>query len=129
MYVQDVFASGTDTPAITTEWALAELINQPSTLGKDRLVEESNVTNLPYLQAIIKGHFRLLPFGSGRRGCPGTLIALLVIQASLAAMIQSFEWKVGSEGNGSVDMEEGTGLTLPILWFDFQLLGSIHFHN
>ncbi|KAA8517014.1 hypothetical protein F0562_017168 [Nyssa sinensis] len=58
-------------------------------------------------------HFHLLPFGSGRRGCPGTSLALQVIQTTLAAMIQCFEWKVGNGSNGSVDMEEGPGLTLP----------------
>lgn len=56
-------------------------------------------------------HYHLLPFGSGRRGCPGTSLALLVVQTTLAAMIQCFEWKV--EGNGTVNMEEGPGLTLP----------------
>ena len=55
-------------------------------------------------------HFQFLPFGSGRRGCPGTSLALQVVHASLAAMIQCFEWRV--EG-GKVDMEEGVGLTLP----------------
>ncbi|KAI7991152.1 3,9-dihydroxypterocarpan 6A-monooxygenase [Camellia lanceoleosa] len=38
---------------------------------------------------------------------------ILVVQTSLAAMIQCFEWKVGNGGNGTVDMEEGPGLTLP----------------
>lgn len=55
-------------------------------------------------------HFQLLAFGSGRRGCPGTSLALFVIQAALAAMIQCFDWKVD---NGNVDMDEGPGLTLP----------------
>ncbi|KAH7511013.1 hypothetical protein FEM48_ZijujUnG0057600 [Ziziphus jujuba var. spinosa] len=57
-------------------------------------------------------HFHLLPFGSGRRGCPGTSLALQIVQTTLGAMIQCFEWKVGG-GDGSVDMEEGPGLTLP----------------
>ncbi|KAL2466167.1 Cytochrome [Abeliophyllum distichum] len=156
-FILDIFAAGTDTSAITTEWALAELINHPnllhkaqkeidSVVGKNRLIEESDIPNLPYLQAIVKEtlrdpkhwenplqfqperflnedgnlkaqldvrgqHYHLLPFGSGRRGCPGTSLALQVVQTTLAAMIQCFEWKV--EGNGTVDMEEGPGLTLP----------------
>ncbi|KAL0339596.1 UNVERIFIED_CONTAM: 3,9-dihydroxypterocarpan 6A-monooxygenase [Sesamum radiatum] len=57
-------------------------------------------------------NFHFLPFGSGRRGCPGTSLALLLVQTTLAAMIQCFEWKVEG-GNGTVDMEEGPGLTLP----------------
>ncbi|KAK4404923.1 cytochrome [Sesamum angolense] len=208
-FILDLFAAGTDTSAITIEWALAELINHPnilakaaqeidSVVGNDRLVQESDMPNLPYLQAIVKEtlrlhptgplivresskdctisgyhipaktrlflnvwavgrdpnhwenglefrperflsedgngkgqldvrgqHYHFLPFGSGRRGCPGTSLALLVVQTTLAAMIQCFEWKV----EGSVDMEEGPGLEL-ILSFVSQWSGSgsIHFH-
>ncbi|WCJ33955.1 Cytochrome P450 93A3 [Euphorbia peplus] len=193
-FILDIFAAGTDTSAITTEWALSELINNPNimnkarqeidtTVGKNRIIQESDIPNLPYLQSIIKEtlrlhptgplivrqstehctiknyeiparttlyvnvwslgrdpnywenplefrperfiigdgekgksqmdvrgqHFHLLPFGSGRRGCPGTSLALLMIQTTVGAMIQCFDWKV----NGRVDMEEGIGLTLP----------------
>ncbi|XP_004150165.1 cytochrome P450 93A2 [Cucumis sativus] len=55
-------------------------------------------------------NFQLLPFGSGRRSCPGTTLALLMIQTTLGCMVQCFDWKVN---NGKVDMEEGPGLTLP----------------
>lgn len=56
-------------------------------------------------------NYHFLPFGTGRRGCPGTSLTLLVVQTALAAMIQCFEWKVEG-GNGTVDMEEGPGITL-----------------
>ncbi|XP_052160422.1 cytochrome P450 93A3-like [Oryza glaberrima] len=56
-------------------------------------------------------HFHLLPFGSGRRICPGASLAMLVVQAALAAMVQCFEWS--PVGGAPVDMEEGPGLTLP----------------
>nr|XP_007162282.1 hypothetical protein PHAVU_001G138900g [Phaseolus vulgaris]ESW34276.1 hypothetical protein PHAVU_001G138900g [Phaseolus vulgaris] len=56
-------------------------------------------------------YFHLIPFGSGRRGCPGTSLALQVVQTNLAAMIQCFEWKVKG-GNETVDMEEKPGITL-----------------
>jgi len=56
-------------------------------------------------------YFHLIPFGSGRRGCPGTSLALQVVQTNLAAMIQCFEWKVKGV-NETVDMEEKPGLTL-----------------
>jgi cytochrome P450 len=155
-------------------------------VGKSRLVEESDITNLPYLQAIVKEtlrlhptgpiivresseyctiagyeipaktklfvnvwaigrdpkhwenplefrperfigeksqldvrgqHFHLLPFGSGRRGCPGTSLALQVVQTTLATLIHFFEWKfVGGDGDGdggAANMEEEPGLTLP----------------
>ncbi|PON58141.1 Cytochrome P450, E-class, group I [Parasponia andersonii] len=57
-------------------------------------------------------HYHLLPSGSGRRVCPGASFAMQVVQTIIAAMIQSFEWKLDGE-HGTVDMEEGPGLTLP----------------
>lgn len=57
-------------------------------------------------------HFHMLPFGSGRRQCPGISLALQLVHTTLGAMIQCFEWRVNG-GNGSVDMEEGPGITLP----------------
>ncbi|CAM8976233.1 unnamed protein product [Rhodiola kirilowii] len=73
-FIWDIFSAGTDTSAITTEWALAELINNPSMMekarnvidyvvGKSRLVEESDIPNLPYIQAIVKETLRLHPTG------------------------------------------------------------------
>jgi len=69
---KDFFAAGTDTTAIAIEWALAELINHPMVLEKarkeidnvvknSRLVQESDVPNLPYIYAIIKETLRLHP--------------------------------------------------------------------
>ncbi|CAL2272541.1 unnamed protein product [Prunus armeniaca] len=56
-------------------------------------------------------HFHFLPFGSGRRICPGTTLSLQVVQATVAAIIQCFDWKV--RGGGSVNMEETPGITVP----------------
>ncbi|KAI3750208.1 hypothetical protein L2E82_20837 [Cichorium intybus] len=191
-FILDIFGAGTDTSAITTEWALAELVNHPNIMkkvveeidqvvGKDRLLQESDIPNLPYLQAIVKEslrlhptapvvqristedsiiggyhipkdtiifyniwsvgrdpaywenplefkperyeenqldvrgqHFQLLPFGSGRRMCPGTSLGLMVVYVTLGRMVQCFDWKAGKDGNlTTVDMEEGIGITLP----------------
>ncbi|XP_058071379.1 cytochrome P450 93A3-like [Magnolia sinica] len=197
-FILDNFVAGTDTTAVTTEWALAELINHPDvfkkaraeidSVGKNRLIGESDIPNLPFLQAIVKEtlrlhppgpviyrkstkdckiggydvpantqvfinvwtigrdpqhwvdplefrperfmpsdesdrshhvdvrgqHFHFLPFGSGQRGCPGTSLALQVVQTTLASMIQCFDWTVGIGGeSATVDMTEGPGLTLP----------------
>ena len=72
--MQNMFGAGTDTSAVTTEWALAELINHPNVMakarqeidmviGKGKIVEESNIVNLPYIQAIVKETLRLHPSG------------------------------------------------------------------
>ncbi|KAJ1377811.1 Cytochrome P450 [Sesbania bispinosa] len=196
-FLVDMFTGGTDTTAVTLEWSLAELMNHPivmekarkeidSVIGKDRIVLESDIAHLPYLQAIVKEtlrlhppspfilrestknctiagyhipaktqiftnvwaisrdpknwdnplefmperflindengrnsqlevrgqHYQLLPFGSGRRRCPGTSLALNVAHTTLAAMIQCFEWKSEDGRNGSVDMKEGPSFIL-----------------
>ncbi|CAL0309309.1 unnamed protein product [Lupinus luteus] len=201
--VVDFFSAGTDSTAVATEWALAELINNPHVLkkaqeelnevvGKDRLADELDVPNLPYIRAIVKEtfrlhpplpvvkrkcvqecvvdnytipqgalilfnvwsvgrdpkywnnpsefrperflenvegeqgidvkgqHFQLLPFGSGRRMCPGVSLATSGISTLLATLIQCFELNpVGPQGNvlkgddAKVSMEERPGLSVP----------------
>ncbi|KAL6504952.1 hypothetical protein OROHE_023334 [Orobanche hederae] len=191
--ILDFFTAGTDTTAIATEWALAELINNPNVLkkaqqeidqviGSQRLVQESDAPSLPYLQAVIKEtfrlhppipmlsrksvsdsviggykipaksllfvniwsmgrnpkywespmdfrperflekevcsidvkgqHFELLPFGTGRRGCPGMLLAIQELVIIIGTTVQCFDWKL-QDGSARVDMTERPGLTAP----------------
>ncbi|KAF3523067.1 hypothetical protein F2Q69_00046679 [Brassica cretica] len=188
----ELLLGGTDTSAQTTQWIMAELINHPeilktlreeieSVVGKTRLVQETDLSNLPYLQAVVKEGLRLhphspilvrtatggckigefyipqnttmiinsyavmrdpdsweepdefqperfmvspskgkeemreqlalnyLPFGSGRRGCPGTNLGYIFIGVAVGTMVQCFEWSVN--GN-NVNMEETGDMTL-----------------
>ncbi|KAK7316565.1 hypothetical protein RJT34_00125 [Clitoria ternatea] len=68
--IQAMLLAGTDTTALTIEWAMAALLNHPEMLkkakdelenhvGKERLVDESDIPNLPYLQNIIYETLRL----------------------------------------------------------------------
>ncbi|OEL37145.1 Cytochrome P450 81D11 [Dichanthelium oligosanthes] len=191
--VMALLGAGTDTSALTTEWAMALLLTHPEEMekvraeldahvGTARLVEESDITHLPYLQCVVKETLRLcpvapiipaheamedctvggfhvprgtmilvnawaihrdpkvwdapdafwperflddaagtvivvtttpmLPFGLGRRRCPGEGLAMRLVGLTLAALVQCFEWGVG-EG-GAVDMAEGGGLSMPM---------------
>ena len=56
-------------------------------------------------------NFKYLPFGSGRRACPGSAFATQVSALTVARLIQGFEMEVPM--NEEVDMREGTGITLP----------------
>ncbi|XP_031109276.1 cytochrome P450 81Q32-like isoform X2 [Ipomoea triloba] len=178
--------AGSDTSAVTMEWAMAILLNHSEVLdkaraeidnlvGQERAIEEEDLPKLKYLQSIILETLRLfpagplliphyssadckiegydiprgtmvmvnawaihrdpkvwddptsfkperfdggevestklLPFGMGRRSCPGSGLAQRVVGLALGSLIQSFEWqRVGEE---EVDLAEGEGFTAP----------------
>ncbi|XP_030962375.1 cytochrome P450 81E8-like [Quercus lobata] len=54
---------------------------------------------------------KLMPFGLGRRACPGASLAQRTIGLTLGSLIQCFEWKKISEEE--VDMVEGNGNIMP----------------
>ncbi|KAG2540527.1 flavonoid 3',5'-hydroxylase 1-like [Panicum virgatum] len=68
----DMFTAGTDTSSIIVEWAMAEMLKNPSVMaraqeeldrvvGRGRRLEESDLPALPYLQAVCKEAMRLHP--------------------------------------------------------------------
>ncbi|XVF59525.1 hypothetical protein PTKIN_Ptkin07bG0283000 [Pterospermum kingtungense] len=68
----NLILAGSDTTLVTLTWALSLLLNNPHVLkkaqdeidkhvGRHRQLEESDITNLVYLQAIVKETLRLYP--------------------------------------------------------------------
>ncbi|KAG7018217.1 Flavonoid 3'-monooxygenase, partial [Cucurbita argyrosperma subsp. argyrosperma] len=192
-FTQDLIAGGTESSAVTVEWAMSELLRKPEILnkareeldrviGKERWVEEKDIASLPYIDAIaketmrlhpvapmlvprmcredcqiagydiakgtrvlvnvwtigrdpavwenpnefsperfmgksidVKGQdFELLPFGSGRRMCPGYSLGLKVIQSSLANLLHGFTWCLGGDmKKEDLNMDEVFGLSTP----------------
>nr|CAB3457166.1 unnamed protein product [Digitaria exilis] len=69
---QDIVIGGSDTSAMTIEWAISELIKNPKLLakatkeldrvvGNGRIVTERDLPTLPYIEAILKETLRLHP--------------------------------------------------------------------
>jgi len=192
-FTQDLIAGGTESSAVTVEWAISEILKKPEVfkkateeldrvIGRDRWVEEKDIVNLPYIDAIIKetmrlhpvapmlvprlaredcniagydilkgtrvlvnvwtigrdptlwdkpnefyperfigkeidvkGHdFELLPFGAGRRMCPGYSLGLKVIQSSLSNLLHGFTWSLPENMKiEDLNMEEIFGLSTP----------------
>ncbi|PIA27964.1 hypothetical protein AQUCO_07400068v1 [Aquilegia coerulea] len=57
--------------------------------------------------------FQLIPFGAGRRGCPGILFATSIIEFTLANLLNRFDWALPDGMDGKdLDMEEEYGITV-----------------
>ncbi|CAI9771757.1 unnamed protein product [Fraxinus pennsylvanica] len=71
LLLMDLFIGGTDTTTTTMEWAMAELLHNPPILAKvkqelsvelsSKDVKEQDLSQLPYLEAVIKETMRLHP--------------------------------------------------------------------
>ncbi|WZZ61396.1 hypothetical protein YC2023_061503 [Brassica napus] len=46
---------------------------------------------------------KYIPFGSGRRGCPGSNLDCTIVGIAIGVMVQCFDWKINSD---KIDMEE-----------------------
>ncbi|KAG7983078.1 hypothetical protein I3843_04G086000 [Carya illinoinensis] len=58
--------------------------------------------------------FQLLPFGSGRRGCPGLQLGLTAVRFVVAQLVHCFDWELPNNMLPTeLDMTEEFGLTVP----------------
>ncbi|CAI9099143.1 OLC1v1035920C1 [Oldenlandia corymbosa var. corymbosa] len=87
-------------------------------IGRDPEVWENPDEFLPdrFLNSDIdvKGQdFQLIPFGSGRRGCPGYVMGLLTVHLLLANLVNSFDWELPSGvKKEDIDLETMPGITM-----------------
>ncbi|CAN1273753.1 Demethylepipodophyllotoxin synthase [Linum perenne] len=164
----NLIAGGTDTTTLTLTWAISLLLNHPNilekaykeldkTVGRQRLIKESDIPSLTYLQSIVKETLRLypaaplsgprvftqdctldsrvwvdpmefqperflgqnfdfkgrnyeyIPFGSGRRSCPGIAFGIEMVHLTLASFLHAFE--ISNPVDELIDMSESPGLT------------------
>ncbi|KAF5780010.1 putative cytochrome P450 [Helianthus annuus] len=183
--MEELFAAGTETTGLTTEWFVAELLKNEEAMKKVRdevtkqingnVVKESDLVRLPYLEACFKETLRLhpagplliprkavetceimgytipkdsqvlvnvwainrdpkiwddplrfkperfigsnvsykgnefgyLPFGSGRRMCPGETMASKLILLTVASLVINFDWFIPDKTNPmEINMDE-----------------------
>ncbi|XP_006287510.2 cytochrome P450 81D1 [Capsella rubella] len=90
-----------DTWLLVNAWAIQrdpKVWDEPESFKPERFESETH-----------RGKF--LPFGIGRRACPGMGLAQLVLGSALGSLIQCFDWE--RDDDVVVDMSEGKGLTMP----------------
>ncbi|CAL4941635.1 unnamed protein product [Urochloa decumbens] len=111
---EDVSVGGHDVPAGTTVfvnvWAIAR---DPAIWGHD--AAEFRPERFVGSSVDVKGqHLELLPFGSGRRMCPGFSLGLRMVHVLLANLVHGYSWKL-PDGvfREKLCMEETFGLTVP----------------
>ncbi|XP_047083365.1 zealexin A1 synthase-like [Lolium rigidum] len=190
----DLFSAGSETSATTLEWAMAEMIKNPTVMKRataevrrafeagGKVVEDRLGADLPYLQLVVRETLRLhpplplllprqcrqpckvlgfdvpegtqvivngwalgrderswpdateefrperfeagdgadfrgtdfefLPFGAGRRMCPGMAFGLANVELPLASLLLHFDWEApGISDPAEFDMTEGFGVT------------------
>ncbi|CAI0456080.1 unnamed protein product [Linum tenue] len=58
-------------------------------------------------------NFKFIPFGAGRRVCPGIQSGMAMVKLLLAKLLYNFDWKLPNENNSlNIDMSEEFGLTV-----------------
>ncbi|KAJ9177317.1 hypothetical protein P3X46_012551 [Hevea brasiliensis] len=93
-----------DTMLLINAWAIhrdPEVWDDPESFKPERILENGAGID----------SCKILPFGMGRRACPGIGMANRVIGLTLGSLVQCFEWeRVSVE---EIDMKGGSGLIMP----------------
>ncbi|KAH9722813.1 cytochrome P450 71A12 [Citrus sinensis] len=190
--ILDMFVAGTETTATTLEWAMAELVKNPTSMNRVREevrsvakgklnIDMKEIEKMDYLKCVVKETLRLhppvpllvpremaesikwrgydipaktrvivnawaiqtdpqvwdrpedflpdrffanpvdckgrdfqfIPFGAGRRGCPGISFALAAVEYVMANLLYWFDWNLPlGEVEENLDMSEVNGLVV-----------------
>ena len=190
--MQDIFVAGVESVTTTVNWAMAEMIKNPSVMKKAQAevrevfkekgkVDEICMNELQYLKSVVKetlrlhppgtllvprecgetceidgyhipvkskvlinawaigrdpkywneaerfyperfigssidlrgSHFEFIPFGAGRRMCPGMSFGLLSVELTLAVLLFHFDWNLPNGiRSEDFDMSEKFGVTV-----------------
>ena len=62
--------------------------------------------------AVAGQDFTFLPFGGGRRGCPGAGFGMASVDLVLTSLLYHFDWELPAGGASTVDMDEVGGLAV-----------------
>ncbi|XVE64955.1 hypothetical protein DITRI_Ditri07aG0143000 [Diplodiscus trichospermus] len=101
-----------------TEPEGAQVLVNAWAMGRDPSLWESPSAFMPerFLgsEIDVKGRdFELIPFGAGRRMCPGLPLANRMLHLMFGSLIHSFDWKLeGGMSPKDINMEEKFGLSL-----------------
>lgn len=96
------------TMLLVNVWALQ---NDPRTWDSPEEFKPERFEGKEMNSRNVKEGLTMMPFGSGRRRCPGENLALRIMGLALASMIQCFDWERVNEE--LVDMKESNGVTAP----------------
>ncbi|XP_010501796.1 PREDICTED: cytochrome P450 71A14-like [Camelina sativa] len=104
----EMFIAGTTTTSSTLEWRMTMLIKYPECMRK--LQEERHFDS----PLDFKGqHFMYIPFGSGRRMCPGVGFGVALVEVTLANLVKRYNWRVQSQPSGDeYDLAEAASFEL-----------------
>ncbi|XP_004305288.1 PREDICTED: cytochrome P450 71A4-like [Fragaria vesca subsp. vesca] len=101
--------------------------------GNKENITEDDLIEMNYLKAVIRetlrlhpsfpilsrisnqdgNDFRLIPFGAGRRVCPGIQFAMAVNEIAIANLVHKFDWSLpGGASGDDLDMTETTGMPI-----------------
>ncbi|KAL8225740.1 hypothetical protein R6Q57_018297 [Mikania cordata] len=71
--------------------------------------------------------YELIPFGSGRRGCPGMSLGATIVEVTLSNLVYSFDWEL-VEGMSDIDTLTSPG-TIARKKNDLRLVAKVYDHG